>query len=48
MHWQQEMELDARHVLKKDDNSVLRVALDLKMSGKRRQGHSKKTWKKQM
>ena len=36
------------HVLKRDDNSVLRVALDLEVSGKRKQGRPKKTWKKQV
>ena len=36
------------HVLRRDDNSVLRVALNLEVSGKRKQGQSKKTWKKQM
>ena len=34
------------HVLRRDDDSVLRVALDLKVSGKRKQGRLKKTWKK--
>ena len=29
-------------------NSVLRVALDLEVSGKRKRGRSKKTWKKQV
>ena len=32
------------HVLR-DDDSVLRVALDLKVKGKRKQGRPKKTWK---
>ena len=36
------------HVLRRDDNSVLRVAQDLEVSGKRKQGQSKKTWKKQV
>ena len=36
------------HVLRKYDNSVLRVDLDLEMSGKRKQGRAKKTWKKQV
>ena len=27
-----------RHVLRKDDDSVLRVALDLEVHGKRKQG----------
>ena len=30
------------------DNSVLRVALDLEVSGKRKQGQLKKTWEKQV
>ena len=34
------------HVLKSDDDSVLRVALDLEVSGKRKRGRSKQTWKK--
>ena len=33
-------------VLRRDDNSVLRVALNLEVSGKRKQGPLKKTWKK--
>ena len=37
-----------RHVLWRDDNSVLRVALNLEVSGKRKQGRPKKTWKKQV
>ena len=32
----------------RDDDSVLRVALDLEVSGKRKQGRLKKTWKKQV
>ena len=36
------------HVLRKDDGSVLRVALDLVVSGKRKRGRPKKTWKKQV
>ena len=36
------------HVLRRDDDSVLRVALNLKVSGKRKRGQSKKTWKKQV
>ena len=36
------------HVLKRDDNSILRVALNLEVSGKRKRGRPKKTWKKQM
>ena len=35
------------HVLRKDDDSVLRVALDLEVSGKRKRGRPK-TWKKQV
>ena len=36
------------HVLRRDDDSVLRVALDLEASGKRKQGRPKKNWKKQV
>ena len=36
------------HVLRRDDNSILRVALDLEVSGKRKRGQPKKTWKKQV
>ena len=36
------------HVLRRDDNSVLRAALDLEVSGKRKRGRPKKTWKKQV
>ena len=36
------------HVLSRDDDSALRVALDLEVSGKRKQGRPKKTWKKQV
>ena len=32
----------------RDNDRVLRVALDLEMSGKRRQKRLKKTWKKQV
>ena len=35
------------HVLRRDDDSVLRAALDLEVSGKRKRG-PKKTWKKQV
>ena len=35
-------------VLRRDDDSVLRVALDLEVSGKRKRGRPKKTWKKQV
>ena len=34
-------------MLSRDDDSVLRVALDFEVSGKRKQGQPKKTWKKQ-
>ena len=34
-------------VLRRDDNSVLRVALDLEVSGKRKRGRPK-TWKKEV
>ena len=36
------------HVLRRDGNSVLRVYLDLEVSGKRKQGRLRKTWKKQV
>ena len=36
------------HVLRRDDDSVLGVALNLEMSGKRKRGRSKKTWRKQV
>ena len=36
------------HVLQRDDDSVLRAALDLGVSGKRKQGQPKKTSKKQV
>ena len=36
------------HVLGRDDDSVLRVALDLEVSGKRKRERPKKTWKKQV
>ena len=36
------------HVLRRDDGSVLRVALNLEVSGKRKRGRPKKTWKKQV
>ena len=36
------------HVLRRDDDSVLRVALNLKVSGKRKRGRPKKTWKMQV
>ena len=33
------------HIQWRDDDSVLRVALDLEVSGKRKRGRPKKTWK---
>ena len=36
------------HVLRRDDDSVLRVILNLEVSGKRKRGRPKKTWKKQV
>ena len=36
------------HVLRRDDDSVLRVALDLEVSGNRKRARPKKTWKKQV
>ena len=36
------------HVLRRDDDSALRVALNLEVSGKRKRGQPKKTWKKQV
>ena len=35
-------------MLGRDDDSVLRVALDLEVNGKRKRGRPKKTWKKQV
>ena len=35
-------------MLRRDDNSILSVTLDLKVSGKRMQGRPKITWKKQL
>ena len=35
-------------MLRRDNNSVLRVALNLEVSGKRKRGRPKKTWKKQV
>ena len=35
-------------MLKRDDDSVLRVALNLEVSGKRKRGRPKKNWKKQV
>ena len=34
--------------MRRDDDIVLRVALDLEVSGKRKRGRSKKTWRKQV
>ena len=36
------------HVLSRDDDSVLRVALNLEMSGKKKRGQPQKTWKKRV
>ena len=36
------------HVLRRDDDSVLRVALNLEVTGKRKRGQPRKTWKKQV
>ena len=36
------------HVLRRDEDGVLRVALDLKVSGKRKRERPKKAWKKQV
>ena len=35
-------------MLRKNDDSVLIIALDLKVSGKKKRGRPQKTWKKQM
>ena len=35
-------------MLRRDDDSVLRVALNLEVSGKRKQGRPRKTWQKQV
>ena len=35
-------------MLRRDDNSVLRVALNLEESCRRKRGQLKKTWKKQV
>ena len=35
-------------MLRRDDDSVLRIALDLEVSGKRKRGRPKKTCKKQV
>ena len=34
------------HVLRKDDDSILRVSSDLEVSGKKKRGRRKKTWKR--
>ena len=36
------------HVLRRNDDSVLRVALNLEVSGRRKRGRPKKTWRKQV
>ena len=36
------------HEMMRDDDSVLRVALNFEESGKRKRGRPKKTWKKQV
>ena len=36
------------HVLRRDDDSVLRVALNFEVSGTRKRGRQKNTWKKQV
>ena len=35
-------------MLRRDDDSVLRVALNLEVTGKRKRGRPKKTWRKQV
>ena len=35
-------------MLRRDDDNVLRVAMNLEVSGKRKQERPKKTWKKQV
>ena len=35
------------HVLRRDDDSVLRVALNHEVSGKKKRGRPKNTWKEQ-
>ena len=37
-----------KHVMRRDDDSVLRVALHLEVSDKKKRGRSKKTRKKQV
>ena len=36
------------HVLRRDDDSVLRVALDPEVTGNRKRGRPEKTWKNQV
>ena len=36
------------NVLRRDDDRVLRIALDLEVTGRRKRGRLKKTWKKQV
>ena len=36
------------HVLGRDDDNVLRIALDLEVCGNRKHGRPRKTWKKQV
>ena len=36
------------HVLRRDDDSVLRISLNLEVTGRRKRGRLKKTWKKQV
>ena len=42
------MELEYGRDVLRDEDSLLRVALDCEESGKRKQGQPKKTWKKQV
>ena len=35
-------------MLRRDDDSVLKIALDLEVTGKRKRKRPKKTWKKQV
>ena len=35
-------------MLRRDDDNVLRVAMNIEVSGKRKRGRPKKTWKKQV
>ena len=36
------------HVLRRDNDNVLKVALNLEVSGKRKRGRPKRTWRKQV